>query len=264
MEESPPARSRPEAAAAKDTAAQEQTTVRKPRRLRVPTSLLVTVLVAAVSVWVAPALTRQWDDRQKARELRVAITEEMITKGTRVIYATTKPPLRVYQPAANYDALLAQWTSDSAVLEAKLRAYFPVEVSNGWSRFDEMCAQQLFGIAEELPAAQERHADQTPRQLVRIFGARHFTIEDRSLVSHVTNMAFQRGELILEGFPRRLWMVLLAGAVGNHRLDSSSGLYLALQQSATIQLEMLTDQLHSAHLTGFSTTRRDLLRDLRP
>jgi hypothetical protein len=79
-------------------------------------------------VWVAPALTRQWDDRQKARELRLAITQEAIAKGTQMIYAASKPPRPGFKPAANYDALSRQWSEDSALLRAKLRAYYPHEV----------------------------------------------------------------------------------------------------------------------------------------
>jgi hypothetical protein len=71
-----------ESTAPDETAAQKEKPRRERPRLRVPTSVLVTVMVAALSVWLAPALTRQRDDRQKAHELRVAIAEEVIAKGT--------------------------------------------------------------------------------------------------------------------------------------------------------------------------------------
>ena len=64
MEESAPAAAPPP----DDPTAAEETRKDKPvperRRFHVPTSLLVTILLAIVSVWIAPALTRQWEDPQ--------------------------------------------------------------------------------------------------------------------------------------------------------------------------------------------------------
>lgn len=78
MEESPPAPVPPEVTAApEETVAQEEMPRAEPRRLRVPTSVLVTVLVAALSVWVAPAFTRQWEDRKQARELQAQMAEDI-------------------------------------------------------------------------------------------------------------------------------------------------------------------------------------------
>jgi hypothetical protein len=47
------------------------------RRRGVPTSVVVTIVVAALTVWVAPAVTRQWDDRQKARELQASLAQDV-------------------------------------------------------------------------------------------------------------------------------------------------------------------------------------------
>jgi undecaprenyl pyrophosphate phosphatase UppP len=68
--------SRPATAAPEQTAVQEKPQ-RKRRRVRVPTSVLVTVLVAGLSVWIAPAFARQWDDRQKARELQAEVADQI-------------------------------------------------------------------------------------------------------------------------------------------------------------------------------------------
>jgi hypothetical protein len=43
---------------------------KRPLLRRVPTSLLVTLLGIALTAWLLPAFTRQWDDRQKAQELQ--------------------------------------------------------------------------------------------------------------------------------------------------------------------------------------------------
>src|SRR5262245_12885340 len=122
-------------ASAKTTPAADEMPEKK-RRFRVPTPVLVTIALGALPVWIAHAFTRQWDDRQRARELRVTISQEMISASTRVIYAATEPPLGGHKPAANFDAVLARWDRESAILGTKLRAYFSPQVSEHWDRFD--------------------------------------------------------------------------------------------------------------------------------
>lgn len=258
MKESPPATASPEqTAASEETVAQEQRPRREGWRVRVPTSVLVTVTVAALSVWVAPAFTRQWDDRQKARELRVAITEDVITKGTRVIYVATKPPLPGYKPAADYDAVFAQWNEDSAILSAKLRAYFPQEVSDRWNSFSNEYARRLLRVAARLPAAQKRHAGKTRQQVARLFtDGFHLNLDDRSLLHDVDE--FFRPTLAV----REQWMPQLVILIREEEPADSFRGYM--QDIAVAELQQLTDELLSAHLTGFSTTRRDFLRDLLP
>src|SRR3954467_7064097 len=47
------------------------------RRLRIPTSVFVTLLGIALTAWFLPAFTRQWDDRQKAHELKAALASQV-------------------------------------------------------------------------------------------------------------------------------------------------------------------------------------------
>jgi hypothetical protein len=273
MEESPSAPVPPkEAAASDEKAAQEEKPRRERRRFHVPTSVLVTVLVAGVSVWVAPALTRQWDDRQKARELRVASAESVIAKGTQVIYAATRPPLPGYKPAADYDALVAQWYEDSAVVKAKLRAYFPTDISDRWDRFDDNFVYPLLEIAKRLPAAQKRHAGETHDQLTDRFKGlinvplNESDLADARLVQYVMNISLASFKEIAPGTTvARLdsWIDSLADAVETPPAENNYFVFLE-QAAATSNLEVLTDHLLSAHMTGFSTTRRDFLRDLLP
>jgi hypothetical protein len=52
-----------ESASVRDVPAKEKAAA-KSVRPRVPTSVVVTVLGAALTVWLGPAFTRQWEDRQ--------------------------------------------------------------------------------------------------------------------------------------------------------------------------------------------------------
>jgi hypothetical protein len=253
------------------------------RRLRVPTSVVVTVLVAAVSVWVAPALTRQWDDRQRARELRVAITEDVIVKGTRAIYAA-KAPLPGYKPAADYNALLAQWYQETAVLEAKLRAYFPKHMADQWARFSNAYVEQVFYLAQlDLPNAQKRHVgettDQIRRRLERLRGLPEKELgnlndgefADLVLYEHVFEIATgtvepqkpieEHADILVEGLASTLDTT---PTKSEEAAGQAEELIVEIRSVGVRELRSLTDQLLSAHLTGFSTTRRDFFRDLLP
>jgi hypothetical protein len=55
------------------------------RRFRVPTSVLVSLLVAILSILVGPAFARQWEDRQKARDLKAAIADQIATATARTV-----------------------------------------------------------------------------------------------------------------------------------------------------------------------------------
>src|SRR5262249_21299243 len=50
---------------------------KRPLLRRVPSSLIVTLIGIALTAWLLPAFTRQWDDRQKARDLKASLADEM-------------------------------------------------------------------------------------------------------------------------------------------------------------------------------------------
>jgi hypothetical protein len=58
---------------------------------RLPTSLLVTLVGLALSAWLLPAITRQWDDRQKAHDLQASLVEDMSTASARALVAAWMP-----------------------------------------------------------------------------------------------------------------------------------------------------------------------------
>jgi hypothetical protein len=77
----------PEAAEPQATAEpQAEPRQRSWRRVKVPTSVVVTLVGIALTAWLLPAFTRQWDDRQKARELKAGLASDMGKSTATVLY----------------------------------------------------------------------------------------------------------------------------------------------------------------------------------
>lgn len=141
-----------DAAASEATAAREKTPVRERRWLRVPASLVVTILLAIVSVWIAPALTRQWEDRQKERELKAEIIDEVTTRTAQIIGKTdaateTGESMRGFQ---------TEWNVFRSRTEAKLLTYFPRDVAKQWADVAELVANWISLAAVRKDESDER------------------------------------------------------------------------------------------------------------
>ena len=75
----------PPAAEAPADAAPAAPAERSRFRLRVPKALLITVLGFVLSAWLLPAMTRQWDDRQKVHELKAGVVSEMASVSAKAL-----------------------------------------------------------------------------------------------------------------------------------------------------------------------------------
>jgi len=67
----------PEAAEPQEAAEQAEPRKRSWRRVKIPTSVVVSLAGIALTAWLLPAFTRQWDDRQKAREVKADLVAQM-------------------------------------------------------------------------------------------------------------------------------------------------------------------------------------------
>lgn len=105
--------------------------------------LLVTVVAALLGSWLLPQVTRKWQDHQKALEIQTGLVSEMsesvssaVATGRFIaagLVAKSSPDPRAEQRAWN-DAY-REWTTTSASIGAKLRAYFGAEISSEWQSF---------------------------------------------------------------------------------------------------------------------------------
>jgi hypothetical protein len=113
--------------ATNEAASEAKAPVEKKRSLlhRIPTPLIVTLVGVALTAWLLPAFTKQWDDRQKARDLKAAIEADMasatadaLTGGDTVVTSQSWAHPTFKAPAAE-----TKWARTSLEIQAKLQTY---------------------------------------------------------------------------------------------------------------------------------------------
>ena len=117
------------------------------RRIRFPKSLVLTVVGALFTLWLLPAFTRQWEDRQKARELQASLIEEIAVAsseaegaaeaGASGLDADSEAIAAATAGAIVTDAQVAweKWQVEQNKVDARLRAYFEANVVDAWTRY---------------------------------------------------------------------------------------------------------------------------------
>jgi hypothetical protein len=106
----------------------EGTTGRRSLLRRVPTALIVTLVGIALSAWLVPAITRQWDDRQKEHDLKAAVVTDMAAATARMI--TRSDEIRAGGRLSASER--RDWSLAWLEMEARLNAYFPRPVVEAW------------------------------------------------------------------------------------------------------------------------------------
>jgi hypothetical protein len=211
-------------------------------RLRVPTSVVVTLLGAALTVWLAPAFTRQWDDRQAARDLKAGLAEHGVISA----FQTIQVGARLAEGRGGYDVILARWREAALKTEVNAKAYFGRSVLDEW--------QEAGQYVEYFLLASDYVAD------VRV-EAGYRRADDRSDPQYKYERISKQLELLA---PAREDAFAAAQLLAS---DKASDRARGMEQVKTwplAKIETAADKLLSAHPSGFSTTRGDLLNDLLP
>jgi hypothetical protein len=105
--------------------------------------LLVTVVAALLGSWLLPQLTRGWQDHQKSLEIQTGLVSQMsesvssaVATGRFIaagLVAESSTDPRAEQRAWNDG--YRTWTTESASIGAKLRAYVGSGVGSEWQTF---------------------------------------------------------------------------------------------------------------------------------
>jgi hypothetical protein len=256
----------------------------------------MTLLGIALTAWLLPAFTRQWDDRQKAHDLKAAITDDMATATASALFGgktryqagPNGSLLAAVEPAteASLAAVIRRWELSSFQIEAKLRAYFDdAAVWKAWRKYSDGVRQ--FFLALTQPPAQRPRSVQDAALKIGL------DPEQAAIISLRADMVKQAGDFYAAAARKeiahsRKSQAAAALGTSGKRLVKLRGKRLAELRSlraqaaaaqrksaeewsgvyATVEQQLLSNETRvslavlAAHPTGYSTSWHDLLRDL--
>ncbi len=131
--------------------------VRRPGLLaRIPQPILVAVVGALLTAWLIPGFTRQWQDRQKARELKAQVVASMNSATANAVINSAfiaANRLPATGGAGGFDqqafnGLDLRWRQDGAAIESQLRAYFPARLVADWLVYQELVMNTYFLLTD--------------------------------------------------------------------------------------------------------------------
>ena len=204
----------------------EDTDAKPCRWSRVPTPIVVAVLGLVLGSWILPAFTRQWDDRQKAGEVRASIVAEISSATGRALLdahqasITTRaaPSSPVTIPPAG-----KEWSVANLEIRARLQAYFGSRAVDHWALVSQYVTSSM-SVAYRGPAG------------------------DAVIPNPWVSRTMRSPRL------ERLFSRFFSGD------DAFEGLEIAILSEA----EDLTSSLLGMHVRGYSTTSHDFVSDLFP
>lgn len=125
-----------------------------------PKTVVVTVLVTLLTAWLFPAISRQWQDRQRARELTAGLVAD-IGRNTSIALVTSNfitfnrfpstddETKRGFNQQA-FNQLDLDWRMSSAVTEAQLQAYYSRNVVARWRSYSDLVHDTYFLITDNV------------------------------------------------------------------------------------------------------------------
>jgi hypothetical protein len=196
-----------------------------PFRWRVPTQIVVAVLGLVLGSWLLPAFTRQWDDRQKAGEVKATIIAQIASATGGALLDAHQASITSPGAASSAAAIPAagkQWAIANMEIRARLQAYFGPQAVDRWALVSQYVTSAL-SVAYGGPAGDAV----IPNPWVSRAKSPHLELMFRK---------FLVGENVFEALEIAI-------------LSENEGLMTGL-------LEM--------HVQGYSTTLRDFANDLFP
>jgi hypothetical protein len=239
---------------------------------RLPTPLLITLIGLALSAWLLPAFTRQWDDRQKARELQASLITQISTATANALIAGRNLVLRPLTGPRSRAHLIshsavAAWSSATIRTDARLRAYFPTSVVNSWATYSFDLGVLLENLSNPV---NEGFSDSPIYFPPTIPWPRMSEVEARpefQSAFRAQRKIFQAEELYLrhlrlprsdvDARERR------SDLLGKDALDRVNAYIGAETQWLKVE-EGINSEILAAHPRGYSTTWSDLVHDLIP
>ena len=103
----------------------------------------MTLIGIALSAWLLPAISRQWDDRQKAHELQASLVGDMASATAKALIAGQDALLVRQRPGEAGRPGEEQWAIKSFEIESELRTFFSPTVVQSWNRYRTLVSGAL-------------------------------------------------------------------------------------------------------------------------
>lgn len=238
------------------------------RRLRVPKAALVTVLGLALSAWLIPAMTRQWNDRQKEHELKAAVVADMASATAQALISGEAiwSGQHVTKQAAG--RVRSQWALSSLELEARLRTYFSASVVAAWEIYSWAVDRFIRARNVSAAAALQDAIGSGTRLDPRVSdAAAHLLVLGEQTVGNAPNFGVDPNSETPITDPANLEKLRAMLSPDIKRYEASHtpfATWTALEKRLLGFEQAVADQILRSHAASFSTTPRDLMHDLLP
>jgi hypothetical protein len=206
--------------------------------------VLVTASITLLTAWLFPALSHQWQDRQKARELTAALVARIGKETSQALITSDFLSSERLRPSASpgrfnqeaFNALDLAWRTSSAEIDAQLQAYYSQAVVRHWQQYALLVQHTYF-----LPTPDRRQRMGTLEELRKYVPMRFGTKTLDRLKSP--------------------WIVRTGHVAGS---TSAVLAYLNVTAALLDEERELIAQILDDHPEGFSTRPQDLAHDLLP
>jgi hypothetical protein len=224
--------------------------------------VFVTLLGIALTAWLLPAITRQWDDRQKARELKA----DLVVQMSRATVSSVLDGYYLFRKPTRFEPARDRWRLNNLQIQAQLRTYFPAKVADAWEAY-RVSVDEFIDLAQYEAIIVKEYRIGRNCAHPRKPGARGCNGELNLSALDTSTIRSQFAGIGLPRQPRS--KMFTEREVQLHDLIHAArfGRDFALAEVAQdlIQMEQsLADKVLAAHPAGFSTSRSDLLKDLLP
>jgi hypothetical protein len=215
---------------------------KRPLLRRFPTAVGVTLLGVALTARLLPAFTRQWDDRQRARDLKAGLVAEIASATSQALVQSREAKQRDFSHAIpngtlagfrGYELLEDSWLRESIRIESEIRAYLPHKLFDTWRQYDNTI-EGLFQLAAS-------HVGPVELQYFADY-----------------NLGVRRAAL------KRDLAWLAAKGTTRNVVSNKESAFSEIVNGVEDREQTVTDAILSAHVAGYSTTTHDLIHDLIP
>ena len=237
-------------------------------RWNIPTPVLVTLVGIGLSAWLLPAFTRQWDDRQKANELKAALVADIATAEAKAL----SDGERVWETndRATRSQAVRSWSLKSLEFGARIRAYFSPELVAKWS-FYSYAIHRLLGsesVSGQLSYGKSPYDAASWLGKITPKSRLTDTLGTSGVLVGLVNLDRSLHQRFLHKSDRKyLGRVLdttgASGVIGE-KIFSPQLAFARLEDSLGFLGTETIDSILDAHARGYSTTTSDLINDLLP